>query len=162
VIAFEASEIIDETPENVYAFVEDTDMAPLWLIKVTKTEKVTEGAIRAGTRFRETRMHGDREVTGEIEVVRHDGPPDQTQPPFHHSATSTAMGVQVIYHYTFDATDDGKTRMSLQAELIPKTLLGRFTCHMLSASLKREDSDQLTFLKKAIEEDPTLEDDDGP
>lgn len=161
-IAFEASEIIDETPENVYTFVEDTDMAPLWLIKVTKTEKVTEGPIRAGTRFRETRMHGNREVTGEIEVVRHDGPPDQTQPPYYHSATSTAMGVQVIYHYTFDTTDDGKTRVTLQAELIPKTFLGKFTCRMLAASLKSEDSDQLTFLKKAIEENPTLENDDEP
>lgn len=152
-IGFEASEIINDTPENVYAFIEDTDLAPLWLIKVTKTENLTEGPIRAGTRFRETRMVGNREATGMIDIVRHDGPPALFEPPYYHSGASTVMGAQVIYHYTFEPAADQQTRVTLQCEVKPLNIIGRITGRMLIGVMKREDGDQLTFLKKAIEDD---------
>jgi len=158
VIGFEASEIINDTPENVFAFVEDTDLAPLWLIKVTNTEKLTDGPVRAGTRFRETRMVGKREVSGLVEISRHDGPPDATEPPYYHSGTSTAMGVKASYHYTFAAAGKGKTRVSLRCEAIPMNLLGRFMVRGMVGVMKREDSDQLTFLKQAIEYDDSEDD----
>ncbi len=157
-IGFEASEIINDTPENVYAFIEDTDLAPLWLIKVIKTENLTEGPLRAGTRFRETRMVGNREATGIIDIVRHDGPPTLSAPPYYHSGASSVMGAQVIYHYTFEAAGDQQTRVTLQCEVKPLNFFGRFTGPMMLGVLKREDGDQLTFLKKAIEDDFSEED----
>ena len=157
-IGFEANEIINDSPEKVYAFIEDTDLAPLWLIKVTKTENLTEGPIRAGTQFRETRMVGKRETTGIIDIIRHDGPPTLSEPPYFHSGGSTVMGAQVIYHYTFEAAGENQTRVTLQCEVKPLNFLGRITSPMLIGVMKREDGDQLTFLKRAIEDDAPEDD----
>ncbi len=152
-IGFEVSEVIHDTPENVFAFVEDPDLAPLWLIKVTKTENLTGGPVRAGTQFRETRTTGTRESTGIITVTRHEGPPEKAEPPYYHSGSAVALGTRATYHYTFEPEPGGGTRVSLRCEAEPVSWFGRIAYRSMARIMQREDGDQLAFLKQAIEED---------
>ena len=53
----------------VFEYVTDLRRAPERISGITKMEVLTEGPIRAGTRFKETRMMFKRECTEEMEMT---------------------------------------------------------------------------------------------
>jgi uncharacterized protein YndB with AHSA1/START domain len=61
-------------PERVFAVASDLRGAPGRIRAITKMEVLTDGPIRIGTRFRETRKMFRREATEEMEVVAMDPP----------------------------------------------------------------------------------------
>jgi hypothetical protein len=61
-------------PERVFAVASDLRAAAGRIRAITKMEVLTDGPIRIGTRFRETRKMFGREATEEMEVVEMDPP----------------------------------------------------------------------------------------
>jgi hypothetical protein len=61
-------------PARVYAAASDLRGSAGRIRAITKLEVLTEGPVRVGTRFRETRKMGRREATEEMEVLALDPP----------------------------------------------------------------------------------------
>src|SRR5689334_10465002 len=61
-------------PARVFAVASDLRNAAGRVRAITKLEVLTDGPIRVGTRFRETRKMGRREATEEMEVLEMDPP----------------------------------------------------------------------------------------
>lgn len=140
--AFHASEWIAASPEIIFAFISDVTNFPAVLPSVQHAEKLTEGSVGLGTRFRETRLMNGREATAEIEVTTY-------QPPHRYAATSTQHGITATYHYSFKAEEEG-TRVDLQAE-ISADGLRKLMLPIVMQVMKKEDGDHLVYLKQAVE-----------
>lgn len=68
------SKSIHASPERTFEFLTDFAGAPARIRAIKRIEILTPGPIRAGTRFRETRIMFKREATEEMEVLAFDPP----------------------------------------------------------------------------------------
>jgi len=65
---------VKATPERTFAAATDLRNAPERIRAITKLEVLTDGPVRRGTRFRETRRMFGRDATEEMELVEFDPP----------------------------------------------------------------------------------------
>lgn len=72
--SFKISKSIHAAPERVFEALTDFANAPGRIQAINRLEVLTPGPVRAGTRFRETRIMFKREDTQEMEVVEFDPP----------------------------------------------------------------------------------------
>jgi hypothetical protein len=142
---FRLTEWIERRPEDVFSFAANLDNAPKWINGVVRAEKLTDGPIRVGTRFRETRRFGKREHSAEIEVLAHD-------PPRTHAAGGSFPGGQAVYRYTFAPERNG-TRVDMEAEVRGRGL-GWLMVPLMVAAMKKADGDHLAALKRNVEAAP--------
>ena len=61
---FEMSEFINRSPQEVFDFISESENAPKVVPSVTSMVKLTEGPVRVGTRYRETRLMKGEEHLG--------------------------------------------------------------------------------------------------
>ncbi|MET0842341.1 MAG: SRPBCC family protein, partial [Mycetocola sp.] len=69
---FTRSEWISRSPHEVFTFITDPDNASRVVQSVTSMVRITEGPIRVGTRYRETRLMQGKEHHAELEVVAYE------------------------------------------------------------------------------------------
>jgi uncharacterized protein YndB with AHSA1/START domain len=69
---------VNAPPARVFAVATDLRRAPDFMRAITKLEVLTEGPVRAGTRFRETRKMFGKEATEEMEILSLDAPKSYT------------------------------------------------------------------------------------
>ncbi len=146
---FDSSTWIARPPAEVFAYATDLRNATDWIPELTKVELVTEGPIRPGSRFRETRRVKGREHSAIIEVTEH----QPHGPPLRHAGTSRVAGVEATYRYTFNPERDG-TRVDLAASVRALGFFGRFLVGMVARAMENMDGDQLERLKVAVEARP--------
>lgn len=139
---FELNEWIARTPKEVFDFISDSKNAPKVVRSVTGMVKLTEGPIRVGTRYRESRMMNGKEHHAELEVVAYE--PTQT-----YAMKNVTSGIETIYHYNFRPEGDG-TRVILTCE-VKAGGLKRLMLPMVVSILKKEDGDHLKMLRQALE-----------
>src|SRR5687767_8815738 len=72
---FEMSEWISRPPKEVFDFITISDNAPKVVPSVKSMVKLTEGPVRIGTRYRETRLMNGKDAHADLEVVEYE--PDQ-------------------------------------------------------------------------------------
>lgn len=104
--------------------------------------KLTEGPIRVGTHFRETRFMEGKEHSADLEVVEYDSPR-------RYAVKNVSEGFEVVYRYIFQPEGNG-TRVDLDCEVTA----GGFKKLMLPlvvSALKKEDGEHLQMLKKIME-----------
>jgi len=139
---FNQTERISRSPRDVFNFITASDNAPKVLPSVQSMVKLTEGPVRVGTRYRETRRMNGKEQYAELEVVACE--PDQA-----YAMRNVTDGIETIYRYTLHP-EAGGTRVDLACEVkaggFKKLLLP-----MVVSMLKKEDGDHLRRLKKAME-----------
>jgi hypothetical protein len=139
---FNLSEWISRSPKDVFDFITTSDNAPRVVSSVQNMVKLTEGPVRVGTRYRETRLMNGKEHQAELEVTAYE--PDQK-----YAVKNVTEGIETIYRYTFRPESNG-TRVDLVCEVraggVKKLMLP-----MVVSILKREDGDHLQRLKKALE-----------
>ncbi len=153
---FQKSEIIDRPAEEVFAFIENTENASKWLDESVHIEPLTEGPMRAGWRFKETRGTGMKKGSCVIEVREHDGPGQGRRPPYRHVAGGAMMGVDAVYDFTFHALDARRTKLELECRVTPTNLLGRMLAGMFVRLMQKTDGAMLERIKRAVEQsDPT-------
>jgi hypothetical protein len=139
---FNLSEWISRSPKDVFDFITTSDNAPRVVSSVRSMVKLTEGPVRVGTRYRETRLMDGKEQQAELEVVVYE--PDQK-----YAVKNVTEGIETVYRYTFHPESNG-TRVDLACDVkaggVKKLMLP-----MVVSILKREDGDHLQRLKKAME-----------
>lgn len=151
--SFTRSAVIERSPEVAFAYAVDTDRVREWMPEISSLERLDDGPVKLGSRFRETRLMKGKAVTAEIEVVAHDGPPTRTTPPYTHAGRASAMGVEGTYTLTFHADGPGRTRVELLAEARATSFLAKPLVGMIVKAMEQSDGDQLQRLKTAVERD---------
>jgi hypothetical protein len=139
---FKRSVVINRPIEQVFDFATDLKNARLFLPGVTKTEILTEGGMRPGARFRETRVFNGKERSAVIEVLEH-------QRPQVHQAASAMLGMRASYRFRFSPEPVG-THVEMEAE-VTGNLLWKPFLGMISRMMEREDGNYLTRLQDAME-----------
>ena len=139
---FKMSEWISRPPQDVFDFITTPDNAPKVVQSVKSMVKLTEGPVRVGTRYRETRTMRGKEEHAELEVVAYE--PNQK-----YAVKNLTEGIETVYQYTFQPEANG-TRVDLVCEVkaggVKKLMLP-----MVVSILKKEDGDHLQRLKRVLE-----------
>jgi uncharacterized protein YndB with AHSA1/START domain len=141
---FNMTEWISRTPKEVFDFITASENAPKVVASVKSMVKLTEGPVRLGTRYRETRLMDGKEHQAELEVVEYE--PGQS-----YAMKNVTEGIETVYRYVFQSENDG-TRVDLVCE-VKAGGLKKLMLPMVVAILKKEDGDHLQKLKQAMEKD---------
>jgi carbon monoxide dehydrogenase subunit G len=139
---FELKEWIARAPQEVFAFIADAQNAPRVSPSIQSSEKISEGSVGAGTRYRETRVMNGKPEQAELEVVRY-------EPPRAYAVRNVTEGIETVYTYSFVPENNG-TRIDFVAQVNA----GGFKKAMLpivAGVLKKEDGDHLKRVKDALE-----------
>jgi hypothetical protein len=139
---FQTSEWIKQRPEVVFQFMTNPENASKVMHNVVKMEKLTNGPVGAGTRFRETRRVQGKEHQTELEVIAY-------KPAQQYSVAAEQSGVRVIYHYQLASEREG-TRIELNCEVTANGLK-KFVLPLVVGVMKKEDGNHLSQLKAAVE-----------
>lgn len=139
---FEMNEWIARTPKEVFDFITASENAPKVTSSIVSMVKLTEGPVRVGTRYRETRLMNGKEHSTELEVAAYE--PDQR-----YAMKNLTEGIETIYHYSFKPEKEG-TRIELVCE-VKATGLKKLMVPVVASILKKEDGDHLQRLKQAME-----------
>jgi len=135
---FKRSIIINKAIEEVFDFATNLDNASKFLPSVTKIEMLTEGGLKPGAKFKETR-NGRSAV---IEVVEH-------RRPDVHAASAGMMGMRATYWFRF-YSDPAGTRVEMEADVQGNFLWWLFL-GMMCRMMEKEDGEYLERLKAAMQ-----------
>lgn len=132
--------------ELVFEHAADLRSAPKRMRGITKLEVLTDGPIRVGTRFRETRIMFKREASEEMEITAFDPP---------HGYTVGCENHGCRYHTTFTFTPNGSgTNVAMRFEGEPLTFFTKvmavLTRPLMKSCLKAMEQD-LDDLKASAE-----------
>lgn len=127
--------------EQVFAFLMDTGKLSTWQSNLIKTEPITEGPLRLGSRFREVRRLGRRESQFEGEITAFE--------PNKHFETKTLTKPQVTVSYSLEA-ENGGTRLKHKFVMLTSGLM-RLLEPMIENSIKKESEADFETLKRILE-----------
>jgi carbon monoxide dehydrogenase subunit G len=139
---FKRSIVIARPVEQVFDFATDLANAKVLLPNITKVELLTEGGLKPGAKFRETRVMNGKERSAVIEVVEH-------QRPTVHAAKAAMLGMAATYRFRFFADGTG-TRVEMEAEVTGNFLWWLFL-GLMSRAMEKEDGEYLNRLKAGVE-----------
>jgi uncharacterized membrane protein len=142
-----SGEILIERPvEQVFDFVADQRNEPIFNPRMLQSEKITDGPIGVGTRFRATARSGRRTVEMLIEVT-------EFQRPRRFGSRTTMSDVDVDGGLTFEPVV-GATRMSWSWEVSPSGPL-RLLGPLVARLGRRQEQAIWAGLKAHLEESGT-------
>jgi hypothetical protein len=137
---------IDAPQATVFQVASDLRNAPGRIKNIRKLEVLTDGPIRKGTRFRETRVCFGREATEEMEILEFD-------PPRRYDVGCESCGCR--YHSTLlFRPAGGGTDVEFTFEAQPLTLFARIMGILMAPMFKKvmgECAKDIDDLKSAIE-----------
>jgi carbon monoxide dehydrogenase subunit G len=139
---FNRNEWISRSPQEVFEFLASADNASKVVQSVKSMIKLTEGPVRVGTRYRETRLMNGKEAHAELEVVEY-------EPVQKYAMRNVTEGIETVYRYTFRPEANG-TRVDLACE-VNAGGLKKVMLPLVVSVLKKEDGDHLQRLKTALE-----------
>lgn len=140
--AFELSEYIDRSPEDVFAVIADPTAAPAFLDNISKSTKLTAGPTGVGTTFRETRIMRGKQSSADLLVTAYERSS--------HVAISTeAEGITITYDYRLSPEGAG-TRLTCSCEL-DASGMRTMMLPMVARIMKKEDGAHLQKLKAFLE-----------
>jgi uncharacterized protein YndB with AHSA1/START domain len=140
---FNMSEWIARPPKEVFDFITASENAPKIVNSVKSMVKLTEGPVRVGTRYLETRLMHGKEQQAELEIV-------EFEPARKYAMQNVTEGIEVVYRYNLQPERDG-TRIDLVCELKAKGIK-KLMLPLVASILKKEDGDHLQRVKKVLEE----------
>jgi carbon monoxide dehydrogenase subunit G len=141
--AFTGKTTIDCPINEVFDFISDLRNGPKMNEDILSVEKLTEGPIGVGSKFKETKVIRGRNAEAMIEVVLF-----EANKAF--SAQSEVNGLKVTYHYQLSEGNNG-TIVKFQCELKTSGLIMTLTKPLIAKILKKEDGDHLTYIRRALE-----------
>ena len=145
-------ETIHAPVEKVFALTNDIDRAMEWLPNGVRIEKLTEGPLRLGTRYRETRRILGREDVEIYEVTALD-PPRRSEIQADGTQGTAGRG-RFRFSVEFEAAGDSATRVALIGSATQLGCLGVVMYPVIRGILKRHSIDDLAALKSWIERQP--------
>lgn len=139
---FELNTFIARSPGEVFDFLINGENASKIIDSVVSMDKLTEGPVGVGTRYRETRLMKGKEQQTELEIAAF-------EPGRKYAMKNVTEGITTTYHYHFHP-DSGGTRVELICE-IEGNGLKKLILPVVASILKKEDGDHLERLKEAVE-----------
>lgn len=132
---------LNKPVEQVFAFLVDTGKLSTWQSNLIKLERITEGPLRTGSRFREIRRIGKREseVQGEITALELNK----------RLETKTTTKPQAMVSYLLNP-EQGGTRLMYKFVLVTSGLM-RLAEPMIAGSIKKESESDFETLKRILE-----------
>ena len=132
---------LDKPVEQVFAFLMDTSKLATWQSNLIKSEQLTEGPLRTGSRFREIRRINNKEteIQGEITALE----------PNKRLETKTATKPQAMVSYSLDP-EQGGTRLRYKFILITSGLM-RLLEPVIASSIKKDTEADFETLKRVLE-----------
>jgi uncharacterized protein YndB with AHSA1/START domain len=127
--------------EQVFAFLMDTSQLSTWQSNLIKTEQITAGPLRAGSRFREVRRLGRRESEIQAEIIVF-----ELNKRFE---TKTITKPQVMVSYSFEA-ENGGTRLRHKFVMLTSGLM-RVLEPMIASSIRKDTESDFETLKRILE-----------
>jgi carbon monoxide dehydrogenase subunit G len=113
-IEFQVTEVLPGTPERAFQALTDFEGASRWMPGLASVERVGDVQEGVGSRWRETRMMGGKEVTEELEVT-HYHPPSHLTLRIDGTRGTSGRGTYVFdYHL---AQRVGGTEVRMQARI---------------------------------------------
>jgi carbon monoxide dehydrogenase subunit G len=144
---FEMSEWIACPPKRIFEFITDSNNAPRIVPSVKSSIKLTDGPIKVGTRYRETRLMHGKEQSAELEVSEY-------AEPNVYAMRNVTSGIETVYRYTLKPEKDG-TRINLVCE-VKAAGIKKLMLPVVALILKKEDGAHLQRLKQVLEERMTV------
>jgi carbon monoxide dehydrogenase subunit G len=141
--AFTGKTTIDCPINEVFDFISDLRNGPKMNEDILSVEKLSEGPIGVGSKFKETKVIRGRNAEAMIEVVQF-----EANKAF--SAQSEVNGLKVTYHYQLSEGNTG-TIVKFQCEIKTSGLIMTLTKPLITKILKKEDGDHLTYIRRALE-----------
>ena len=140
-IKHEVTVHLNKPVEQVFAFLMDTSQLSTWQSNLIKSEQLTEGPLRTGSRFREIRRINNKEteIQGEITALE----------PNKRLETKTATKPQAMVIYSLNP-ERGGTRLSYKFVLITSGLM-RLLEPMIASSIKKGTEADFETLKRVLE-----------
>ncbi|UCZ51623.1 SRPBCC family protein [Bacillus shivajii] len=135
---------IVESIDDVFQFIANPKNATYYFVNVVEVDQLTDGEIKVGAKFKEFRQLANRKVGAELEVTKY-------EPVGSYAIKSNANGLEVIYHYTFEETENG-TKVVFTGNVKTKKLSMKLMRPLLVKMMKREDGDHLKGVKKLLED----------
>ena len=140
-IQHEVSIHLNQPVEQVFAFLMDTSKLSTWQSNLIKSEQLTEGPLRTGSRFREVRRINNKEEEIEAEITALE--------PNKRLETKTVTKPQAMVSYVLDP-EQGGTRLSYKFVLMTSGLMRLMEPIMASAIKKGSEAD-FEALKRILE-----------
>ncbi|HET6821395.1 MAG TPA: SRPBCC family protein, partial [Anaerolineales bacterium] len=137
-IQHEVSIHLDKPVEQVFAFLMDTGKLATWQSNLIKSEQLTEGPLRAGSRFREVRRINNKETEIEGEIT--------SLEPNRRLETKTFTKPQAMVSYSLDP-EQGGTRLRYKFILITNGLM-RLLEPVIASSIKKDTEADFETLKR--------------
>jgi hypothetical protein len=127
--------------DQVFAFLADPAMQPLWQSNLIEIEQPTAGPMRVGTRIREVRRLGRRPTEYQAEVTGFE--------PNKRFSLRVINGPRVTLSYSFEP-EKGGTRLRYQFAMRPNGLMRVFE-PLIIRSLRKQSSSDFEKLKDILE-----------
>lgn len=140
---FNASVIICEPVEEVFAYFADMGNAPEYMNKVESTEKQTDEPIGIGTKYKEIRNVRGNKVYAEIEYLAYEENVGFTR-------RSSSNGLTVDYAYHFSEIPEG-TQVEFEGTVLVKGIKMLLMRNFLVKMVKSEDGDHVHNAKEVLE-----------
>jgi len=115
---------IEAPPEKVFEQATDIPKWPEQMEGIVSVEMLTDGPVRLGTKFRETRVMFNREATEEMEVTGFN-------PPHSYSVGAENHGCKYHTEFTFKPNGSG-TDVEMLFEATPVTALAKTMSAMMA------------------------------
>ncbi|WP_257988241.1 MULTISPECIES: SRPBCC family protein [Bacillus] len=144
---FQTSITIDKPLNEVFAFMVNLENSPDFMPNLIKSEKITDGPISAGTKYLETRYISGRQTVAEVVFTEFNENRSYT-------VKSETNGLGVVFDYNFQEVDEA-TRIEFAATIETSGFIMKLTKPLLVKMIKREDGNQLQYLKDILEENKT-------
>ena len=140
-IQHEVTIYLDKPVEQVFAFLVDTSRLITWQSNLIKSEQLTEGPLRTGSRFREVRRINNKEeqIEGEITVLE----------PNKRLETKTVTKPQAMVSYTLEP-EQGGTRLHYKFVLETSGPM-RLMEPIMASSIKKGSEADFQTLKRILE-----------
>ncbi len=140
-INYERTVAINCPVDQVFGLITDAKKLSSWQASLVENELLTDGALHAGTRFREKRRMGSRETVIEGEVT--DFVPNER------FATRTLTSPKVTVSYTFEPVKNG-TRVTYRFTMVAKGFM-RLLEPFFLGSIRRDTEADFTNLRRILE-----------
>ncbi|HET7047155.1 MAG TPA: SRPBCC family protein, partial [Solirubrobacteraceae bacterium] len=103
---------INRSPEDVFAYLDQLERHGEWQGEIVSATRETDGPVGVGTRVREIRKMGRREIDASYEITEHD-PPRRT------AFRGTVGAIRPVGTVTIESAGDGSSALvSIEFDLV--------------------------------------------
>lgn len=151
-IGWDESIDVNKSAADCYAKAVDLDRCHVWIPQVQNIEKLYDGDMTVGSRWKETRKEGKREHTMTLEVFESHSPA-QGKPPYVHCAGADMNSMKSFYRFVFEETAPDRCTVRLEARVEPKNFIMKLMSKLMVSFMKKSEAGLLQRLKTFCEAD---------